>query len=118
MKMPETKLPTLFYYVLMVCKKDPAKPYVIGGEDCMHETIDGAIQEASAFNGEKDYDLIALEQVNIETGEPKRIYDAGALEDSIRQWQFDQLSEEEQRQQRKDEADIARWEEKHDCGEA
>ena len=116
--MPETKLPTLFYYVLMVCKKDPAKPYVMAGEDVLHTSIDDAIREAEGFYQHKDYDLIALEQVNIETGEPARIYDAGALEDSIRQWQFDQLSEDEQRQQRKDEADIARWEEKHDCGEA
>lgn len=97
----------IYYHVLMRCNKNPASPYVIAGEDCLHETLEGAVREASYFYYDKDYDLISINQVDGETGEPKMVYDTNTL-DEILLYRLDG-----QDYDKKHEAATARWEQEH-----
>lgn len=99
----------IYYHVLMRCNKNPASPYVIAGEDCLHETLEGAVREASHFYYDKDYDLISINQVDGETGEPKLVYNANQLEDRIPYL----IASQEEQLDEKHEAATARWEQEN-----
>lgn len=85
----KTKLPTQTYYFVLMIGGINNVPYVIAGDDAMHEKMSSAIKEAALFSRDKRYEVLGLMQINVETGKTVQVYDAAQLHDAINEWEWE-----------------------------